>query len=150
MWLGSWSFEFLLQIAECLQPAALVFADPPLIDIVNGDRIEVVELFAAAPDDCDEVGLLEDFEVLGDSLARHGEQRAKPSQRLPAALVQRIEQLASAGIGEGLEHVVHVDGEEMQPKGCMSSDGLRGAVARSRFAIAYGGGARKCAKPRPT
>jgi len=86
---------------------ALVLADPAFVDVVNGDRIEVVQLFAAVPDDGDEVGVLQQVQVLGHRLAGHVEVRAERGQRLPAALVEQVEQLAAAGIGQGFEHIVH-------------------------------------------
>ena len=97
----------LFQIAQGLQAMALVLADPALVDVVEGDGVEVVQLFAAVPDDGDEVGVLEQVEMLGHGLAGHVEVRAEAGQRLPAALVEQVEQLATAGIGERFENFIH-------------------------------------------
>lgn len=96
-----------LQIAQGLQVVALVLADPAFVDFVNGDGIEVVQFFAAVPDGRDKIGALEQVEVLGYGLTCHVEVRAQVGQRLPAALVEHIEQFAAAGIGQGFKHVIH-------------------------------------------
>jgi hypothetical protein len=101
------SFEVLFQIAEGLQLRAFVFADPALGDFVDGHRIEVMELFASAPDDCDKVRAFEQVEVFGHGLAGHGEVGTQVRERLPAAFTQRVEQLAAAPVGEGFEHFIH-------------------------------------------
>lgn len=100
----------LFQIAQGLQTVTLVFADPALVDFVDGDGVEVVQLLAAVPDDSDEVGALQQVQVLGHGLAGHVEVLAKGGQRLPVVLVEQVEQFAAAGIGQGFEYFVHVDG----------------------------------------
>ncbi len=97
----------LLEVAEGLQAVALVFADPALVDFVDGNGVEVVELFAAVPDGGDEVGVLEEVQVLGDGLTAHVEVLAEGGEGLAVVLMQQVEQLAAAGIGQGFEHVVH-------------------------------------------
>ena len=104
---GFWFFELLLQIAESLQLRALIFADPALVDFVNGNRVEVVELFAAAPDDGNEVGLFEEVEMFGHGLAGHVEVLTKLGQGLPVGLIKDIEQFAPTGIGQGFENFIH-------------------------------------------
>ena len=101
-----------LQGAESLQAVTLVFADPALVDFVDGDGVEVVELFAAVPDGGDEVGVLEEIEVLGHGLPGHVEVLAEGGEGLAVVLVQQIEQLAAAGIGQSFENVVH-DGRKI-------------------------------------
>jgi hypothetical protein len=39
-------FRSPLQVTECVQVPPLVFLDPTLVDVVNGDGVEVVQLFA--------------------------------------------------------------------------------------------------------
>jgi hypothetical protein len=107
MGFGCGVFEMFREVAEGLQTVALVFADPALVDFVNGDGIEVVELFAAVPDGGDEVGVLEEVEVLGHGLAGHVEVLAEGGEGLTVVFVQQVEQLAAAGIGQGFENVVH-------------------------------------------
>ena len=45
--------------------------------------------------------------MLADRLTGHRQVRAQRAKALPVAGVQRIEQLAAAGVGEGLEDVIH-------------------------------------------
>ena len=70
--------------------------------------IQRVQLPASMPLGNDEVGRLEDIEVLRDCLPRHVEVDAQLRQRLPVALMQPIEQRPAAGIGEGSENGVGV------------------------------------------
>ncbi len=84
-----------------------VCADPALVNLVDRNGIEEMQLLASVPDDGEKVGGFEDFEMLGHGLAGHGEMGAEFGKRSPIGLVQLIEELAAAGIGEGFEHVVH-------------------------------------------
>ena len=97
----------LLEVAEGLQAVALVLADPALVDFVDGDGVEVVKLFPAVPDGGDEVGVLEEVEVLRHGLAGHVEVLAESGEGLAVVLMQQVEQLAAAGIGQGFENGVH-------------------------------------------
>lgn len=96
-----------LEVAERLQAVPLVLADPALVDFVDGDGVEVVELFAAVPDGGDEVGVLEEVQVLGHGLTGHVEVLAEGGEGLAVVLMQQVEQLAAAGIGQGFENGVH-------------------------------------------
>lgn len=111
----------LLEVAEGLQAVALIFADPALVDFVDGDGVEVVKFFTAMPDSGDEVGVLEEVEVLGHGLAGHVEVLAEGGEGLAVVLMQQVEQLAAAGIGQGLENVVHDESNNRQPNSCMST-----------------------------
>jgi hypothetical protein len=62
-----------LQLAERGQFPALEFLDPPLADLVDRHRVEIVQLLAAVPQRGDEVGLFENDEVFCHRLPRHGE-----------------------------------------------------------------------------
>jgi hypothetical protein len=70
-----------------------------------------VQLLAALAARGYEVRVLELRQMLGDSLARHGEPFAELDQRLAVALMQPVEQQAAARVGKGAENsvVVHVD-----------------------------------------
>src|SRR5262245_49389665 len=103
---------------------ALVFADPPLRDLVDRHRIEIVQLLAAAPDGGDEVRPLENGEMLAHGLPRHrrsglGEPLAKLVQGLTVPRVESIEKFPAAAVGQRPEHLIH--GDNMQPFGCLSS-----------------------------
>ena len=71
------------------------------------DGIEEVELFPSVPDHGEQVGVFENLEVLGHSLAGHVEVGAKLSQGPAVLLVKLVEELPAAGIGEGFENIVH-------------------------------------------
>lgn len=97
----------LLEVAESLQTVTLVLADPALVDFVNGDGVEEVELFPTVPDGGDEVGVLKEIEVLGHGLAGHVEVLAEGGEGLAVVLMQQVQQLAAAGIGQGFENGIH-------------------------------------------
>jgi len=63
--------EPLLRVSQCLEAVARVLIDPALADTLNGQRIQVVTLGPAVPDDDDHFGFLQDEQVLGDSLPGH-------------------------------------------------------------------------------
>ena len=113
-------FETSFQIAQRLQAMAFIFANPALGDLVQRHWIEVMELFAPAPHRGHEAGRFQHGNVLGHRLAGHVEVRAQLAQRLPVAGEQLVQQPAARAIGQGFENRVHC-GNNMQPKGCMSS-----------------------------
>ena len=87
-------------------------------------RIEVVQLLPAATERDHQRRLLQKHEMLGHGLATHVEMLAELAERLPVVRVQLVEQEPSAGVGESLEHLVHVGVHDviMQPFGCMSRE----------------------------
>ena len=110
------------EIAQGLELRPLVLADPAFVDFVNRNGIEIVELFAPLPDDAEEVCTFENLEMFGYGLPGYFEMGAELGQRPPVDRMQRIEELAAAGVGQGFEHIVHQSGRKyMQPKGCMSN-----------------------------
>ena len=127
----------------------VVAGDPALGDVVDGRRVEVVQLLPAAADGRDEVGRLQHGEVLAHRLAGHVQPRAQLAQRLAVALVEAVEQDPAARVGQRLEHVVSAN---RQPFGCLyyaavrlhvkgggipTHDGTRD-VPKSRFVEALG------------
>src|SRR5580765_4701524 len=64
-----------------------------------------MELLPPPPLGDDEPGPLEHLEVLHDPEAGHLEPPLELAQRLPVALVERVEQFPASRIGKGLEHV---------------------------------------------
>src|SRR5258708_1459202 len=92
-----------LEIVERRHPASLELVDPAIGDLVNRDWIEIVELLASSPCGDDEIGFLEQCQVLADGLARHVESLAQVAQRLAVGGEEPIEQLAAARIGECFE-----------------------------------------------
>src|SRR5262245_2718156 len=112
--------QSLLELAQRLQPVTLVFPDPTLGDLMNRDGIEVVQLLAAALDGRDQIGALQNPQMLADRLPRHGKPRTQLVQGLTVLRVEPIEKLAAARVGQRPEHVIH--GHNMQPFGCLSRD----------------------------
>ena len=64
-------FKMALEIGERLQMVALVFIDPALVDLVEGGRVEVVQLSRPCQTTVTRLAAREQGEVLGDSLAGH-------------------------------------------------------------------------------
>jgi hypothetical protein len=75
---------------------------------VDRHGVEEVELLAPLPLGADQVGGLQDGEVLAHRLAGHREPGAQLPQRLAVALVEPVEQPAPVGVGQRFEHLVHV------------------------------------------
>jgi hypothetical protein len=136
IWLFAWLFRFetFFQIAQRLKTMAFVFADPALGDLVDRHRIEVMQLLAPAPDDSDQIRRLQQQEMFGDRLPRHVEVRAQFAERLPVVFVQLVEQRAPAFVRQGFEYCIHLR-DIMQPKGCMSSGELEGALRNPPAAL---------------
>src|SRR6185369_8670394 len=111
---------------RCKFPA-LEFPDPAFADLMDRNRIEIVQLLAAMPERGDEVGRFENPKVLCHRLPRHGEAVAEFVQRLSVFDVKPVEQRAPRRIGKRFEDFIH-GSDNRQPKGCMS----RACVGRSR------------------
>src|ERR1700761_1559877 len=88
-----------LQFAERGELAALEFLDPPLADLMDRDRVEVVQLLAAVLVGGDKVSLLENDEMFRDGLPCHGETLAEVVQRLSVFGVKPVEQRSPRCIG---------------------------------------------------
>jgi len=97
---------------------AFEFPDPALGDVVDRHRVEVVQFLSALLHGGDQIGLLQDPQVLTDRLPRHLEAHAEFIQRLAVLRAEPIEQFPAAGIGQGFEDFIHTD--NMQPFGCLS------------------------------
>jgi len=101
-------FETLFQITQRLKAMAFVFANPALGDLVDRHWIEVMQLFAPAPGDGDQIRRLEQPEVFGHRLSRHVKVPAQFPECLPVVPVQLIEQLSPAFVRQGFEHCIHL------------------------------------------
>src|SRR5215213_5606452 len=108
------------QLAERCKFPALEFLDPAFADLVDRNRIEIVQLLAAMPERGDEVGRFKNPKVLCDRLPRHGEAVAELVQRLSVVGVKPVQQRASRRIGKRFEDLIH-GWDSRQPNGCMSS-----------------------------
>ena len=107
-------------MGERLQAVVLVLADPAFGNFVNRHGVEVMQLFAPAPDRDDEVRLLQQGEVFGHGLPGHVEVRAQLAQGLAAFEIKSVEQFSPARIRECFEYFVHGRKEYMQLSGCMA------------------------------
>src|SRR5215831_14712641 len=113
------SFQSSLEAIERLQPTTLELPHPAIVDLVDGDGIEVMVLLTATPRDAHQICALEHREMLRDCLARQMSLLAELAQRQFVLLEQAIEQAATRGIRERLEDGVHAP-ENMQALACMS------------------------------
>src|SRR3954468_24891820 len=87
------------QLAERGEFSALEFPDPPFADLMDRDRVEIMQLLAAMPERGDEVGRLENPKVFRNGLPRHREAVAEFVQRLSVFGVKPVQQRASRRIG---------------------------------------------------
>src|SRR5512146_2150170 len=102
------TFEESLEVVQRPEARLLEFAEPALVDVLQRHRIEEMELFPPAPDGGDQVGGLEDSQVLSDGLTGHIQVPAKVTERPSVVAIQEIEKLAPAGIGQRLEQEVGI------------------------------------------
>src|SRR5258707_10754218 len=107
------------QFAERYELAALEFLDPPLADLMDRHRVEIVQLLAAMPERGDEAGGLENRKVFSDGLPRHGEAVAEIVQGLSVPGVKPVQQRPPRSIGQRFEDLIH-GRDNRQPNGCMS------------------------------
>ena len=97
-----------LEVGERLEARFLELGDPALVDLLQGHRVEEVQLLAAAPHGGDQVSRLQQFEVLRHALPRHVQVFAQLVERAAVVRMQQIQQLAPAGIGQRLEQQIGV------------------------------------------
>src|SRR5262245_22241654 len=98
--------QLFLQPVERSQAATFEFLHPAVVDLVDGHRVQVVELLAPPPRRADETRLLEQREVLRHRLAAHVHLLAELAQREPAAREESVQELPPAGIRERPEDLV--------------------------------------------
>src|SRR5215471_11063386 len=116
--------ETALQVVHRLQPRAFEFADPSVVDFLERDRVEKVELLAAAPLRHDESCAFEHTQVLRHRLTRHVVVIAQLRQRLPVMSVEQVQQLSTARIRQRLEDCIRIpahSSDNMQVITCMST-----------------------------
>lgn len=95
------------QIIERAVARALVFVDPTFGNLLEGRRIQVVELFASPPKWDDQLGFDQKSKVFGDALPCDVEMAAELVEGLTIVRMELVEQGAAAGVGEGFENGVH-------------------------------------------
>ena len=118
-------FETLFEFGQSPQTVPFVLTDPPIVDLLERHRVEVVELFAPVPDGRHEIGYFKKRKMLRHRLPRHVQVPAKLIQGLTVVPMQLIKQFPATRIGERLEHFIQMGGHRieiiMQLFGCMSS-----------------------------
>ena len=117
----------------------LIFVDPTLGDLLKWDRVEVMQFLAAPPNGHNKVRFLQKGEMFCNGLACHLEVLAEFTQSLAIVIVQLVEQLSSAWIGEGLKDFIHST-LLMQLNSCMSSKRLLirvsgRSISQQQFAV---------------
>src|SRR5690606_24998483 len=94
------------QLEQRVEAPAFVFGDPAFADLMDGRRIEVVQLLAASPRREHEVGASQNRQMLRHSTAAHAPAFARHAQRLAVAPEQRVEQGAAVLVSQSPENAV--------------------------------------------
>src|SRR5208337_4269401 len=81
--------SFFLERRQRLEARALELGNPSFGDLVDRGWVDEVQLLAAPASPRNEVRLLEQRQMLGDRLARHGEAPAEFAERLAVFCVHR-------------------------------------------------------------
>ena len=85
-----------------------VTTDPAIMDQSYWYRVEVVEFGSALFNGGHQFRLLENAEMVHDSISGHpGEVGTQLAQRLTILLKQFVKQQSSAGVAYGPEHLIH-------------------------------------------
>jgi hypothetical protein len=77
------------------------------VDELDRDRVQEVELLAAAAPGRDQVRVLEHLEVFHHAEAGHRQPCLELGQRLPVVGEELVEELPPRRVGERLEHRIH-------------------------------------------
>jgi hypothetical protein len=83
-------FETFFQIAQRPKAMVFVFANPALVDLVQGHWIQIMQLLASVPDNDHQVPRFQQGQMLGDCLTGHVEMSTQLGQCLPVVLAQLI------------------------------------------------------------
>src|SRR5215212_7196695 len=96
--------QVVLEAGEQFDVVDCVGADPAVVDLLDGQRVEVVPAEAALAPDDDQAGLLQDAEVLHDRAAVElGEVAAEVARRAGLRLEQ-VEDAPSATVSQRFEY----------------------------------------------
>src|SRR5690606_41200877 len=80
-----------------------VLVDPPVVDRLDGNRVQVVELLAPHLPGHDQPGLLEHLEMLHHPETGHLQARFQLGERPAVSLVEQVEKVPTGRVGECLE-----------------------------------------------
>jgi hypothetical protein len=95
----------MLKVRKCSDSGVVVLIDPSFSNLIDRDRVEVVEPFSTSPDGGDEIGRFKNREVLADRLTGHFQASGELKETLPVTSVQAVQQVTSTRIGQSLEDV---------------------------------------------
>jgi hypothetical protein len=86
-----------------------------------GDRIEIVEFFAASPDGDDEARVFKPQQMFGHGLTGYVHMRAQFAEGLAIVFVEQVEQSATSRVSKRLKDSICSGGHVaiMQPFGCI-------------------------------
>lgn len=111
----------MLEFSQGKGNPTLVLVDPTFGNLTQRQGIEVMKLFSSMPENDNQVRALQPPKMLGHGLACHDQMLAQFAEGLPIAVVQLIEQLSPARVGQRSKDFIHRRPKFMQPYGCMSS-----------------------------
>ena len=74
---------------------------------MDGNWVQVMQLFPSASDGRHQLCLFQDRQMPGNRLSAHFHPLAKLAQGLSGLGLKPIQQCPTAGIRQGLEHVIH-------------------------------------------
>lgn len=118
------TFQFFLQVVQCVEAVAFELRDPACVNLVQRHRVKVVQFFAALPDNRDQVCFFHQLQVLCHGLAAHVHMFAKCPQRLAIILVQQVKQAPSARVSQCFEYFVDVQKLRQFQLSILMSSGL--------------------------
>src|SRR5262245_20649766 len=121
LWPSFPPFKPSLELPERTQTLPLELPYPTVRDRVDRHRIDEMELLAALALRRQQVGRLENGEMLRHRLAAHVGSLAQLAQRLAVLASEAVQQLATARIRQRAEDsIVVIHPPNMQPDGCLS------------------------------
>jgi len=85
-----------------------VFADPPVVDQPDRDRVEEVQFLPPGAAGDDEVRLLQQAQMLHHADARHVHLSLELAEGPALALEEKVEKETTGGVGKRLEYAVVV------------------------------------------
>jgi len=109
------------------EPLSFEFPHPPFVDLVKRHGVDEMQFLPATLDRADQIGRLQDLEVLRGRLPGHVQVFAKLTERLPILLTKKIKQLSACRVAQRFENLVgqhrsrSYGAYNMQVNDCMST-----------------------------
>ena len=102
------SFQFGFEGAQNAKAIAFEFFDPAFLNLKQRHRVQVMELFPALPNHCNQIGRFQLLQVLCNGLPGHVHVLAECRQCLAVVGVQLVKQASSPRICQRFEYFVDV------------------------------------------